>query len=287
MALELDKIILSRYILYRHLASGGMADIYEAQDVVNNKSVALKFLKEKSLNNEYERELFKNEARYLAIFNHPHIMKIFNVGEYEGIPFTSCELLKGKTLKEILDSRSKLSVDESLDYMTQILEAVIYMHRANIIHNDLKPDNILLLSDGNIKLCDFGIATHSFDKSQKEVLGSVNYLAPEVLQSHKYSEQSDIYSLGIILFELLTGYLPFEGENSKQVLEAHVNQNIPSVSKFINASNTEDLDYVIEKASSKSAINRYKSASEFLEDIKKIKRHESLKSKSFFKRFFK
>ena len=169
--IELNKLILSRYIISRHLASGGMADIFEANDIVTNKVVALKFLKEKYLESDYELELFMNEARYTAMFNHPHIMKIYNVGEYEGQPFASYEIFKGKTMKEVLDSRGKLSYDESIDYMLQILDAVNCMHSKEVLHNDLKPDNLFLLSDGNIKICDFGIATHTFDKEEKEVFG--------------------------------------------------------------------------------------------------------------------
>ena len=125
MSLPLNRVLLSRYILFRHIASGGMADIYEANDLVLNKDVALKFLKDKSLTNDYELELFKNEARYASIFNHPHIMKIYNVGEYEGQPFVSYELLKGKTLKEVLDERGCLSlVMEQLKLLILVLPLI-------------------------------------------------------------------------------------------------------------------------------------------------------------------
>lgn len=287
MAFELDKIVLSRYIISKHLASGGMADIYEAKDIIYDKPVALKILKEKSLNNDYELEQFKNEARFTAMFNHPHIMKIYNVGSFDNIPFVSYELLKGKTLKEVLDNRSKLSSDEALDYMSQILDAIIHMHERKVLHNDLKPDNILLLSDGNIKLCDLGIASHFNEKIDKEVMGTVSYLAPEVLQARKYTEQSDIYSLGIIFFELLTGKLPFYGNNSKEILEAHVKENVPSISKYVSINNYQDFDFVIEKALSRSLTSRYKSAIEFNDDIQKLRKGISVKKKSFFTRLFK
>ena len=286
MAVELNKPILSRYIAYRHLASGGMADVYEAKDNVTDKVVALKFLKEKLLESDYELESFKNEARYMAMFSHPHIMKIYNVGEYEGIPFVSYELLRGKTLKEVLDSRGKLSFDESLDYMLQILDAVTNMHEKEILHNDLKPDNLFLLSDGTIKVCDFGIATHTFDKEQKEVRGSLNYVAPEVLQYKKYSTQSDIYSLGVILFEFLTGRVAFMGNSSKEVMEAHMKEEIPSLKKYISLDNVDDLDYVISKSCAKSPSNRYKNTKEFISDLNKIKRHERLKKGNIFMRLF-
>ena len=286
MAIELDKLILSRYILSRHLASGGMADIYEANDIVTNKVVAIKFLKSKFLEDDYNIELFKNEARITAIFSHPHIMKIYNVGEYNGQPFVSYELLKGKTLKEVIDNRGKLSFDESIDYMLQILDAVNEMHEREILHNDLKPDNMILLIDGNIKICDFGIATHIFDREQKETLGSLSYVAPEVIQNKKYSVQSDIYSLGVILFEFLTGKLLFNGKDSKEIIEAHYSENIPSLKKYISLDNVSDLDYIMNKACNKYPANRYKSVKEFISDLNKVKQHIRLKKVNIFKRIF-
>lgn len=286
MSLPLNRVLLSRYILFRHIASGGMADIYEANDLVLNRDVALKFLKDKSLTNDYELELFKNEARYASIFNHPHIMKIYNVGEYEGQPFVSYELLKGKTLKEVLDERGKLSFDESLDYMLQILDGVDTLHEREIIHNDLKPDNLFIISDGTIKIVDFGIATHSSSREQKETLGSVNYVAPEILTNKKRSFQSDIFSLGVILFELLTGKTPFEGSTSKEVIDSVIKKNVPSIKSYTNISNYEDFDYIIANATNKNVFNRYKSCKEFMNDLNKIKRHERVKKSGFFSRWF-
>ncbi len=286
MAIPLNKLILSRYMVYRHIASGGMADIYEADDVIIDKPVALKFLKTKSLENDYEVELFKNEARYLAMFNHPHIMKIYNVDEFERQPFVSYELLKGKTLKEVLDNRGKLSLDESLDFMCQILDGVSEIHNKEVVHNDLKPDNLLLLSDGTIKIVDFGIASHVFSKENRETLGSVSYVAPEVLTNKKYSYQSDIYSLGIILFEFLTGKLPFSGTTSKEILKNKIEKDIPSIRAYINLPNYEDIDYVLQKALNKYPSNRYKNCKEFMNNINALKRHEKLKKESFFSRLF-
>lgn len=283
---ELNKLILSRYIISRHLASGGMADVYLAQDVVINKKVALKFLKDKSLYNDFEFEQFKNEARFLGTFNHPHIMKIYNVGAYNGTPFTSFELLKGKTLKEVLDNRGKLSYDEAVDYMLQVLDAVNNMHEKEVLHNDLKPDNIFVLSDGNIKICDFGIATHVFDRESKELHGTMKYLAPEVLQSRKYSYQSDIYSLGVVLYEFLTGRVPFDYDDPKELIEHYLAYPIPSVKKYISLSNYDDLDYVISKACNKNLTIRYKNVKEFISDLNKIKKREKLKKGSFFGKLF-
>ena len=287
MLLELNKLLLNRYILTRHLASGGMADVYEAEDKVINKVVAIKFLKECYIDKDDAVEQFKNEARFTAMFNHPHIMKIYNVGEYEHIPYVSYELLKGKTLKEVLDNRGKLSFDESINYMLQLLEAINNMHEKEILHNDIKPDNIFLLIDGNIKVFDLGIATHTFDRQQKEIFGSLNYFAPEVLQNKKYSVQSDIYSTGIMLFEFLTGRVPFFGDSIKEIISKHMSEEVPSIKKYISLPNADDLDYVINKATNKIISNRYKSCKEFIIDLNKILKHEKIKKDGIFSRLFK
>ena len=287
MSFSIGQTIDSRYVLYRYVASGGMANIYEANDRYLNKAVALKFLKEKYLEDPNAIEQFKNEARFTSIFNHVNIMKIYNVGEWQSRPYISYELLKGKTLKEILDTRGNLSYDESLDYMLQISEGINNVHSLGILHNDLKPDNLYLIYDGTIRICDFGIATHISSKEEKHILGTVNYLAPEVIQNKKYSVQSDIYSLGIIFFELLTGDLPFEGNNAQEVIEAHVKGALVSTQyRLLNAYN-RDIDYVINKAINRSINNRYKTVKEFTADLNKIKNREPIVKDRFFKRLFK
>ena len=287
MPLEFNKLLDNRYIIYRYVASGGMAEIYEAQDTFLNKPVALKFIKDKYLEDKSSLEQFKNEARYISIFNHPNVMKIYNVGEIDSRPYMSYELLKGKTLKSILDNRGKLSFDECLNYMNQILLASEEIHNHAVLHNDFKPDNLYLLFDGTIRVCDFGAATHISSKEEKHILGTANYLAPEVILNKKYTVQSDIYSLGIIFYELLTGELPFSGSNTKEVLEAHATASDVSIKDRCNYSNNDDIDFVINKAISRSVNNRYKTDRDFLNDLMKIKNHESLTKKSFLKRMFK
>ncbi len=287
MVLELNKLIDSRYILYRHVASGGMADIYEAQDVVLNKPVALKFLKEKYLDDADSLEQFKNESRFISIFSHPNILHIYNVGEYINRPYVSYELLKGKTLKDLLDARGKISIDEALDYMSQVLLGVKEMHELGILHNDLKPDNLYLLYDGTIRIVDFGAATHISSKAEKHILGTVNYLAPEVVNSKKYSTQSDIYSLGIILYELLTGEVPFIGEDSKEVIKAHFKGEIVKVKEQFISANINDINYVINKAIYFNPSHRYKTIKEILDDINKIKARILIKKDGPLKKAFK
>lgn len=287
MTLELNKLIDSRYILFRHVASGGMADIYEAQDVILNKPVALKFLKEKYLQDPDSVEQFKNESRFVSIFNHPNILHIYNVGQYAGRLYVSYELLKGKTLKDILDNRGKISIDEALDYMSQILLGVKQMHELGILHNDLKPDNLYLLYDGTIRIVDLGAASHISSKIEKHILGTINYLAPEVVTSKKYSTQSDIYSLGIVLYELLTGEVPFCYENSKDIMKVHNKDEIVKVKERYLTVNVNDINYMINKAIYFNPSHRYKSAKEFLDDLNKIKAHLPIKKEGPLKKEFK
>ena len=287
MPLSLHTLFDSRYIISKYLASGGMAEIYEAQDVIINKPVALKFIKDKYLENEDAVEQFKNEARYTSIFNHPNIMRIYNVGEYELKPYVSYELLRGKTLKEVLDNRGKLSLDEAFDYMLQILAGSEEIHNHAILHNDFKPDNLYLISDGTIKIVDFGAATHLSNKNEKQIFGTVNYLAPEVITNKKYSIQSDIYSLGIIFYELLTGDLPFQGSNSKEIIEAHAKADIIRLDLFSSALDVNDINYVVNKAITRNLSVRYRSDAEFIADLKTIQRKEKIKKDRAFKKAFK
>lgn len=287
MTLELNKLIDSRYILFRHVASGGMADIYEAQDVILNKPVALKFLKEKYLVDNDAIEQFKNESRFISIFNHPNILHIYNVGEYSDRLYVSYELLKGKTIKDNLDSRGKLSIDEALDYMSQILLGVNEIHSLGVLHNDLKPDNLYLLYDGTVRIVDFGAATHILNKQEKHILGTIKYLSPEVILNKKYSVSSDLYSLGIIFYELLTGEVPFDIEDSKDILKSRNKDEVVVVKESYLGVNSKDINYIINKAISYNANNRYKSAKEFLNDINKLKAREVIKKDGSLKRIFK
>ena len=284
MAIVIGNTIDSRYILFRFVASGGMADIYEAHDRYLHKPVALKFLKEKYVVSPEAVEQFKNEARYTSIFSHMNIMKIYNVGEYQSRPYISYELLKGKTLKEILDNRGNLSFDECIDYMLQILDGMNKIHSMGILHNDLKPDNMVLLADGTIKICDFGIASHASSKEEAKILGTANYLAPEVILNRKYSVQSDIYSVGIIFYELLTGELPFSGDNAKEVLEAHAKGGEITTKNRPFLEYNLDVDFVINKAINRNVSNRYKNDKEFITDLIKIKNKEPIVKTGLFRR---
>lgn len=286
MLLPLQSLVYSRYIPTRYITSGGMAEIYEANDTYTRKVVVLKVIKEELCDDLFEMDRFKNEARFVAMFDFSHIIKILNVGKYKDSFFIVYERLTGKTLKDVLDSRGHLSPEEAIDYMLQILTGTAHIHERGVIHNDLKPENMHRLYDGNIKLLDFGIAMHVDDEVEAKANATINYAAPEVLRYHQYSIQSDLYSLGIILFELLTGYLPYDKETTEEDIKAHIYEDVPSIANYIAIDNYADFDYVIKKACNRDITKRYKTDNEMKEDLLKIKNHESLKKPTLFERIF-
>ena len=286
MILPINQLIDSRYIATRFIASGGMAEIYEANDIFTKKPVALKVIKDEFKEDLFEMERFENEARYASMFSHPHIITIYNVGKYKDNFFISYELMKGKTLKDILDERGKLTLSEAIDYTLQVLDGCRHIHGRGITHNDLKPENLFLFADGNVKLLDFGIATHLEEKVDK-TNGSVLYVAPEVVRNRRYSIQSDIYSVGIIFYELLTGRTPYTGRTSEEIINARLNQDVGSVSQHISINNWKEIDTVIKKATNRFINQRYKSDQEMVDDLLKLKNGELLAKQGIFLRLFK
>ena len=286
MLLPLHTLINERYIPTRYITSGGMAEIYEARDTYCRKKVALKVIKEELCDDLFELDRFKNEARYVANFDHNHIIKIYNVGKYKQNFFISYEFLDGKTLKDFLDERGQLTSIEAINYMLQILEATKHIHDRGVIHNDLKPDNMTIFYDGNIKILDFGIATHIDEEMDQKANASIAYAAPEVLKNRKYSIQSDIYSLGIILYELLTCRNPFSRDNTEEEIKAHLYEEMPSISKYTDIKESSDFDLIIKRATDRDLSKRYKNDDELIRDLLKIKNGEQLKKPSIFERIF-
>lgn len=286
MLLPLHTLINERYIPTRYITSGGMAEIYEARDTYCRKKVALKVIKEELCDDLFELDRFKNEARYVANFDHNHIIKIYNVGKYKQNFFISYEFLDGKTLKDFLDERGQLTSIEAINYMLQILDATKHIHDRGVIHNDLKPDNMSIFYDGNIKILDFGIATHIDEEMDQKANASIAYAAPEVLKNRKYSIQSDIYSLGIILYELLTCRNPFSRDNAEEEIKAHLYEEMPSISKYTDIKESSDFDFVIKRATDRDLSKRYKNDDELIRDLLKIKNGEQLKKPSIFERIF-
>lgn len=275
MAFE-DKYIASRYHVENQIGEGGMSIVYKAKDIVTGKDVAIKILKEDTLKNPTNIERFNREARATASLSHPNIVRVITVGTQNGRPYMITDFIKGKTLRDVLDQRGRLSSQEALDAMNQLCSAVLYAHQNNVIHRDIKPQNVFLTPDGTIKLGDFGIATFMNASNHvtrtQAVVGSVHYLAPEVAGGHIATPQSDIYALGVTFFELVTGNVPFEADNLVDVCLKQINEKFPNIKKF-NSNVPDSICDVIYKATQKSPLKRYQSVYDMRADIQKIIEH--------------
>lgn len=260
-----------RYRITGRIGTGGMAEVFEATDFITRKIVAIKIMREELLDDHANVERFVNEAKICASMDHPNIIRVHNHGFYEGRPYMAYEYIRGQTLHEKLKFLTQLTVYESCQIMLQVLDAVAYIHEHGIIHRDIKPLNIFYLADGTVKLADFGIsvdANINETKSAKGIMGSVFYLAPEICEGKPPTIQSDIYSLGVTFFELITGRLPYEEGRAVDIAIAHVRKTFPSASKY-SPSVPKEIDRIILKACRKKPQERFVSAKAMEEAIKK------------------
>lgn len=289
--LEINDIVDDRYKIVSLLGEGGMALVYKANDLITSKDVALKIMRPETAIDKTNLSRFEREARAAASLNHQNIVRVNNLGTYKGYPYMVNELITGQTLRQILDIRGKFSIIESLDIMEQLCRAISYAHQHGVIHRDIKPQNIFLASDGTIKLADFGIATfqNANHVTRSEiVIGSVHYMAPEISQGHPASERSDIYSMGITFFELITGKVPFDSQSAVTVALMHIKDKFPSIKKFNNKT-PQCVEEIILKAVNKDPIDRYNSAEEMRSAINNILSNRELltKKKTLFSKLFK
>ena len=266
----MKEMIANRYLIKRKLGEGGMADVYLAHDSFLNREVAVKILRGKLSLDPVALLRFQREANAASRLNHPNIVEIYDVGDDDGQHFIVMEYIRGKTLKELIAARGAMDQQEALQIMDQLLAAIIEAHKNNIIHRDIKPQNILIKDDGTVKIADFGIATVSdaVQLTQTDtVLGSVHYLAPELARGEAASFQSDIYALGITLFEMLTGKAPYSGETPVQIAMKHMREELPSVRDF-NPTVPQALENVIIAATAKNKSHRTKMAVDMHQALK-------------------
>lgn len=264
------ELIDNRYKIIGSIGEGGMANVYLAWDTILEREVAVKILRGDLSNDEKFIKRFQREANAASSLRHPNIVEMYDVGEDSGRYFIVMEYVKGKTLKSLIKKRGALNLTEAIDIMLQVTSAVACAHDSYIIHRDIKPQNILILEDGRVKITDFGIAMalKNNELTQTDsVMGSVHYLPPEQANGNGSTTKSDIYSTGILFFELLTGKVPFKGENAVEIAIKHMREPIPSVCK-INNEIPQSVENVILKSCAKNPKNRYKSVSEMYEDIK-------------------
>ena len=260
-----------RYRIIRSLGEGGMANVYEAEDLVQKRRVTLKMLRFDLQDDPRSVERFHKEANSLTKLDNPHIVQIYDFGNDHGVPYLIMEYVKGTDLKTYLKEHYPLSCEKVVDIMEQILSAVESAHRIGIIHRDLKPQNILIDNYGKVKVTDFGISIAAMESATitktNTMIGSVHYISPEQARGSIITKQSDIYSLGIILFELLTGKVPFEGQTAVSIAVKHYRDNLPSARK-INPKVPQALENVILHATEKKLKDRYPDAETMARDLK-------------------
>ncbi|HWL24376.1 MAG TPA: Stk1 family PASTA domain-containing Ser/Thr kinase [Ureibacillus sp.] len=265
----IGKRINDRYKILQLVGGGGMSNVYLAHDMILNRDVAVKVLRYDATNEEEFHRRFQREALSATSLMHPNIVSIYDVGEDEDMHYIVMEYIKGKTLKQYINEYSPISPARSVHIMRQLTSAIAHAHENQIIHRDIKPQNILIDEDGNCKITDFGISTTlsatSFTKTNS-VLGTVHYLSPEQARGGLATKKSDIYALGIVLYELLTGELPFSGESAVSIALKHLQSETPSV-RAIDASIPQALENVVLKATAKNPAHRYNSVEEMEEDL--------------------
>lgn len=290
MPLKTGTILDDRYRVTGRLGHGGMSEVYEATDIISRRIVAVKMIREDVMKNPLNFRRFENEATIAASLRHINIVQVFDHGTIEDRPYIINEYISGQTLKDVLDLNNKLSMQEAVSVMIQLASALQYAHARGVIHRDVKPQNLFIMPDGLIKLGDFGIAESENvvnEEGTKDIIGSVQYLAPEISTGKPASPQSDIYAAGVTFFELITGHVPFDGDNSVNIAVAHIREKFPSPKKFIPYC-PKEVERIINKATAKNLKQRYKTAGELKEDLEKLQSHPELlnEKKSFLSKVF-
>ena len=276
-------MINDRYEIIKSIGEGGMANVYLAKDTFLDRKVAVKVLRGDLATDEKFVRRFQREAYAASTLSHPNIVEMYDVGEDNGTYYIVMEYIEGRTLKQLLKKRGSLTAPEVVDIMLQLTDGIAHAHDMYIIHRDLKPQNIMISDDGKIKITDFGIAMalNSTQLTQtNSVMGSVHYLPPEQASGKGATTKSDIYSMGIMLFELLTGKLPFKGENAVEIALKHLKDEIPSVRK-INANIPQSLENIILKSTAKNPKNRYDDVKEMYNDLKVCLNDENLNQEPY------
>jgi len=270
MMLNKGQVIAGRYEIVEKIGMGGMAVVYRAKDKKLDRSVTFKVLRQEHLGNEAFIRRFMVEARAVASLNHPNIVNVYDVGQEEDINYIVMEYIDGVTLKELIDKKAPFDNVETLGVAIQIASALLHAHESGIVHRDIKPQNVLVTPAGTVKVTDFGIArtinaqTDTFNDS---TMGSVHYFSPEQARGGHVDNKSDLYSLGIVMFEMVTGTLPFDGEESVAVALMHVNDALPDM-KELNPHVSRSVESIIFRLTQKDAEQRYPSADKLLVDLR-------------------
>ncbi len=271
----LGKKLDGRYEMRERIGVGGMATVYKAYDIIDDRYVSVKILKEEYLRDAEFLRRFRNESKAVAVLSHPNVVKVYNVSFGDRIQYLVMEYIEGITLKEYLDQQTVINWKDAIHFTAQILKALHHAHEKGVIHRDIKPHNIMLLNNGAIKVTDFGIARFAKSETRTmtdKAIGSVHYIAPEQARGDLTDSKSDIYSVGVMLYEMLTGKLPFEADSAVSVAIMQL-QTEPEPPCNINPAIPRGLEEITLKAMQKEPSKRYKSAMDMLKDIKRF--HEN------------
>ena len=276
----IGKMLDNRYEILERIGTGGMAVVYKAKCHYLNRLVAIKILKSDLAQDEDFRRRFNAESQAVAQLSHPNIVSVYDVSKGGDVEYIVMELIDGITLKQYMEKRGQLSWRESLHFITQIMRALSHAHSRGIVHRDIKPQNIMVLRDGSVKVADFGIAclADSAQTLTQEALGSVHYMSPEQARGDRPDARSDIYSSGVVLYEMLTGRLPFEGESAVSVAIQHLS-SIPLAPREINPDIPEQLELICMKAMAPDLEHRYQSADAMIADLEAFRKNPEVEMK--------
>ncbi|TML03256.1 MAG: Stk1 family PASTA domain-containing Ser/Thr kinase, partial [Actinobacteria bacterium] len=269
----LNTLFDGRYRIVRKLGTGGMANVYLAEDEVLGRRVAIKILNDRHAGDDQFVERFRREAKNAASLSHPNIVSIYDRGEAEGTYYIAMEYLDGRSLKELIVARGPAPVPVAIDYARQILTAIRFAHRHGIVHRDIKPHNVLVDAEGRLKVTDFGIARAGVSQMTEagSIIGTAQYLSPEQAKGAPVDQTSDLYSVGVVLYELLTGVVPFSGDTPVEIAMKHLS-SAPEPPSAKRAEIPRELDLVVLRALAKDPADRYQSAEEMDADLARVAR---------------
>ncbi|PKM80999.1 MAG: serine/threonine protein kinase, partial [Firmicutes bacterium HGW-Firmicutes-13] len=266
----IGRTLANRYQIEEKIGDGGMAVVYKGCDILLNRFVTVKILRAQFALDENFVSRFRREAQAAASLSHPNIVNIYDVGEEEDTYYIVMEYIDGKSLKELINEKGRLPVNQAVNIARQICEGLVHAHKNKIIHRDIKPHNILITRDGRVKVTDFGIAravtAATLTYNNNVIMGSVHYFAPEQAKGGLAGEKADLYSLGIVIYEMLTGEVPFSGDSPISIALKHLQENIKSPVE-INPDIPPNLEKIILKAAEKDISLRYQNAEEMLADL--------------------
>lgn len=272
----LGTMLDDRYEILEVIGTGGMAVVYKAMCHRLNRYVAVKILRDELANDEEFRKRFQTEAQAVAMLSHPNIVSVYDVSHSDGVEYIVMELIEGVTLMQYMKKKGALGWKEALHFAVQISKALEHAHDKGIVHRDIKPQNIMILKDGTIKVADFGIAAleSAQEKKSDQTVGSVHYIAPEQARGEQPDPRSDIYSLGVVMYEMLTGKMPYDGDTAEQVAMKHITGH-PVPPQELNPDIPEELAAITLKAMNSDINARYQSASELLRDLEDFRKQQA------------